>query len=123
MSPPTDEHLTRARVWFRCEKSREGLIGRFVRRSDAWWLDALARTTTAPEQANTGAIPVSGILQTAPLFPGCAACQAPSFAQCSTCSGFGCSSGPGSWWTCPWCGNAGEIVLKEHFDLNAVEMG
>ena len=55
-------------------------------------------------------------------YPGCPHCGAPSWFQCGKCKRFVCMPYDQKIVRCPECGNEGEIVLADKFDLSGGDL-
>lgn len=51
-------------------------------------------------------------------YPGCPHCGAPTWYQCGGCHRFVCMQSNQKMVRCPECGNEGEVVTSDSFDLN-----
>jgi hypothetical protein len=60
---------------------------------------------------------VSGNIFHAEKFPGCPHCGNQSWVQCGQCGKISCYPGEGIF-TCPVCGNSGEVSVGDNFDLS-----
>ncbi|MBM6865530.1 hypothetical protein H6A66_10185 [Bacteroides caecigallinarum] len=65
---------------------------------------------------------VSGNIINSNEFPGCPHCGAQSWFQCGKCGRFVCMESDQKIVRCPECGNEGEIVYSDKFDLSGGEL-
>ena len=65
---------------------------------------------------------VSGNIFMAKEYPGCPHCGALSWFQCGVCSHFVCMPYDQEVVRCPECGNQGEVVIADSFDLNGGDL-
>jgi len=49
-------------------------------------------------------------------YPGCPHCGGKNFVQCGSCNKIGCWDNADSYYTCPFCGNGGEVHSVDSFD-------
>lgn len=61
---------------------------------------------------------VNGNISNAAEYPGCPHCYATTWFQCGKCSRFVCMNPDQRVVKCPECGNEGEVVVADKFDLN-----
>lgn len=65
---------------------------------------------------------VSGNIFNADEYPGCPHCGAQTWFQCGKCKKFICMSPEQKVVRCPLCGNEGEVVVADNFDLNGGDL-
>lgn len=65
---------------------------------------------------------VSGNIINGEVFPGCPHCGAQSWFQCGKCKRFVCMSPEQTVVRCPECGNEGELIYSDSFDLSGKDL-
>ncbi|MCL2210472.1 MAG: hypothetical protein FWB95_00955 [Treponema sp.] len=112
----------------KCSKNRNCFGMRVEKRGGAWvrtWAFPIEENVAKNEGFNANKVNVSG---TDSGYPGCPHCKDGGFALCS-CGKIGClgdkikkeSSNKEKnalSYTCPWCGQTGEIQIKESIDVS-----
>jgi transcription elongation factor Elf1 len=59
---------------------------------------------------------VTGSMDSDDEYPGCPHCGSMGFVQCG-CGKIGCNDGS-DYYTCPWCGDSGELESADSFDVS-----
>ena len=105
-------------IMARCKQSRNPFGMRVERRSDGIWYFNWAFILAEKSARNEGYSnsTISGNMALDPEYPGCPYCGSGGWVSCGSCGKLTCS-GDESYFTCAWCGNSGEVVREERFDL------
>ena len=100
----------------KCGSSKQPFGIRMEKISDVWhctW--AFAINEQAAKREGYDSVMVSGKVETDAEYPGCPYCGNTGWVRCGACGNLTCyNSGR---FTCSWCGNSGEVVSADTFDL------
>ena len=73
-------------------------------------------TQSVAKKENFGAGDVSGEINFAHEYPGCPHCGNQGFVRCGACGRLSCMGDGASSFSCPWCGNSGEVEYTSEFN-------
>jgi len=110
-------------IMARCSKTKRSFGIRIEQRGNDWvrtWAFPLDERAARREgfEANT----ITGSMGADEYYPGCPHCESPGFTQCG-CEKIGCSGGvekrgKAEIYTCPWCGDTGELQEADSFAVS-----
>jgi hypothetical protein len=112
-------------IMAKCSKTKKAFGIRIEQRGHDWvrtWAFKIDEGAAKREgfDANT----VSGSMNADAGYPGCPFCGSQGFIQCgcgkTSCDGGAVKHDKSVRVTCPWCGNSGELVQAESFDVSGV---
>jgi hypothetical protein len=110
-------------IMAKCSKTKKAFGIRIEQRGRDWertWAFPIDERKAKREgfEANT----ISGSMNPDDAYPGCPHCGSTGFVQCS-CGKIGCNGGivdcgDHGEYTCPWCGENGELENADSFDVS-----
>lgn len=104
-------------VMARCKRSKMPFGIRVEKKQDIWyctWTFKLEERTAKNEGYDT--VSISGQMALEEEYPGCPHCGSMGWFKCGACGRITCQ-GDETIVTCSWCGNQGETVMSDRFDL------
>lgn len=106
-------------VMSKCRKSHRTYGIRIERRNNNIWYCTWAFPLSEKGASNEGYgnTMISGVVDTDPEYPGCPYCGGPGWVSCGKCGKLTCWGNEETNFKCAWCGNSGEVVASEKFDL------
>jgi len=110
-------------VLAKCSKKKQCFGMRVEKRGGQWirtWAFPIDESVAKNEGFAANKVSVGGADNE---FPGCPHCKDGGFTLC-TCGKIGCSGGlikegKNAIYTCPWCGQTGEVEMKETIDVSS----
>lgn len=96
----------------RCAKNKKMFGVTTEKREGAWhfvWAFKLREDVARREKFDSSKID-GGATCTDEKYPGCPYCGARGFIHCGSCGGICCFTGEENRFTCPHCGNSGEVA-------------
>jgi len=107
----------------KCSKTKKLFGMRVEERGKSWvrtWAFPIDETKAKKEGFAANKVSLSGVDDE---YPGCPHCKDGGFVRCGSCEKIGCSGGvekKGNTgiYTCPWCGNSGEIEYVDSVDTS-----
>jgi len=110
-------------VLAKCSKKKQCFGIRVEKRGGQWirtWAFPIDERAAKNEGFAANKVSVGGADDE---FPGCPHCKDGGFTLC-TCGKIGCSGGlikegKNATYTCPWCGQTGEVEMKETIDVSS----
>ena len=102
----------------KCPKTKK-LYGMRVEQRGKDWVRTWAFPIDEQKAKHEGfdANKVTGSMNAVDNYPGCPHCGSMGFVQCS-CGKISCWSNVESKFTCPWCGQSGEVHVADKFDVS-----
>lgn len=100
----------------KCQKSKQTFGIRAEKINSDWhftWAFAIDEKTAKREGYDSTTVKGNIIIDNE--YPGCPYCNSKNFCQCGVCHKIGCYDG-GKFFTCPFCGNSGEVSYLKSFD-------
>ena len=109
--------LTATVVLARCNKTKK-LYGMRVEKRGNDWVRTWAFPIDEQKAKHEGfeANKVSGSMNAVDDYPGCPYCGQKNFVHC-ICGKISCWGDESNIFTCPWCGQTGEVQIAENFDV------
>jgi len=110
-------------VLAKCSKNRK-LFGIRVEEREKRWVRTWAFPLDEAKAKNEGFDANKVTLgDTDSKYPGCPYCRDSGFAKCGSCEKIGCLGGTEKKgekvsYTCPWCGNSGDLVCVDSVDTS-----
>jgi hypothetical protein len=101
----------------KCPKTKQ-LYGMRVEQRGKDWVRTWAFPVDEQKAKHEGfeANKVTGSMNAVDDYPGCPHCGTSGFVLCS-CGKISCWSNEETKFTCPWCGQSGEVTAAESFDV------
>ncbi|MEU4194520.1 hypothetical protein AB0E69_21665 [Kribbella sp. NPDC026611] len=96
-------------VNFTCSSTRHPGVARFEWKAEQWQLVGASRQRPDSSPVAAERQSQSGGFVRGPAYTGCPSCGADSFVQCGRCQSLGCWDNSWPDFTCPTCGNRGEV--------------
>jgi len=111
-------------IMARCSENKKSFGIRIEQRGRDWvrtWAFPMDERKAKREKFDANA--VTGSMNADDEYPGCPHCGAKGFVQCG-CGKIGCNGGIrdcGDYaeYTCPWCGDTGELQNADSFDVSS----
>jgi len=110
-------------IMARCSKTKKSFGMRIEQRKKDWirtWAFSIDERKAKREGFDANA--VTGSMDSDDAYPGCPHCESIGFVQCG-CEKIGCNGGVEKRgktenYTCPWCGDSGELQDADSFDVS-----
>jgi hypothetical protein len=105
-------------IMAKCPKNQKYFGMRIEQRGNDWvrtWAFSIDEQKAKHEGYDSNK--VTGSMNTVDDYRGCPHCGSMGFVQCS-CGKISCWSSEVSRFTCPWCGQSGEVTAAESFDVS-----
>jgi hypothetical protein len=103
-------------IMAKCQKSKQAFGIRAEKISRDWHFTwAFAIDEKAAKREGYDSTTVKGSIVLDGEYPGCPHCKSTGFCQCAKCQKIGCYGGE-KIYTCPFCGNTGDVEYVESFD-------
>jgi len=103
----------------KCPKTKR-LYGMRVEQRGGDWVRTWAFPIDEQKAKHEGfeANKVTGSMNAVDDYPGCPHCGSMNFILCGRCGKISCGGDNESYFTCPWCGNSGELHAADRFDVS-----